>query len=543
MAGPQTATAGTGPQASRIESRSPATQRLLGSVLATPPDLVEAEVTASREVQPLFALLRIADRARYVRRMAQGAIDELDDLVEILGEEGGRPRAEVLTLEILPAIDALIWLAEKGPGLLCGRKVRAHRSLAPFKRAVTEQEPYGVIAVIGAGSAPLSQPLGQIGAALLAGNGVVFKPAARACLAGDAIGRIVRRAGLPEGLVRIVHGDASTGIALAKSPVEKVLFTGSPEVGRQVAQECVVRHKEISLELGGRDAMLVLRDADLRRAVSGAVWAGTVAAGQARGAVKRVYVAEELERRFVQRLVSGVEGLRVGDPRDPLTQVGPLGSQRRLQHVQELVDEAVSQGARLLCGGPLAEMPPVHGGEGAHCQGAFYRPAVLLGVTQEMRIMREQVHGPVVVVASFSSVEEGIALVNEGEHGLGASVWASDRHGALRVARNIDAGMVWVNDHLPQPIVSGGPWGAVAGGGLGRTLGEAGLRQCAQEKLITWDPARGRGLWWGPYRPEVERAAKAAARLRSSRDLDRSRAWREGALSLLRVGARAIARR
>ena len=194
-------------------------------------------------------------------------------------------------MELLPAIDALIWIADEGARVLGSRGVGIHRSMTLSKRARIAYEPYGVVGVIGAGSAPFAQPLGQIAGALLAGNGVAFKPARRACLAGERIVRVLARAGLPEGLVRIVHGGAQVGVALARAPVDKVLFTGSPAVGRAVARACVSQEKEVTVELGGKDAMLVLADAHVPRAASGALWAGCCAgAGQARGSVERVYV-------------------------------------------------------------------------------------------------------------------------------------------------------------------------------------------------------------------------------------------------------------
>jgi len=219
-----------------IESRNPATGELLGSVEATPPDQINQVVAAVGQVQPLWALLRVEDRARYMRRMAQAIIDEFDELVEIISREQGRPGAEIATLELLPAIDALIWIADDGAKVLGGRRVGIHRSMSFARRARIAYEPYGVIGVIGAGSAPFAQPLGQIAGALLAGNGVTFKPAARAALTGERIARVLGRADLPEGLVALAHGDAGVGVALAQAPVAKVLFTGSPAVGRAVAR-------------------------------------------------------------------------------------------------------------------------------------------------------------------------------------------------------------------------------------------------------------------------------------------------------------------
>jgi acyl-CoA reductase-like NAD-dependent aldehyde dehydrogenase len=516
-----------------IESRNPATGALLGSVQATAPERIEPLVRAVAQVQPLWALLRVEDRARYMRRMAQAIIDERDELVATIAREQGRPRAEVAALELLPAIDALIWIADDGAKVLGSRRVGIHRSMSLARRARIAYEPYGVIAVIGAGSAPFAQPLGQIAGALLAGNGVVFKPAARACLTAERIARVLARADLPEGLVTLAHGDAEAGVALAQASVAKVLFTGSPAVGREVARACVSREKEVTVELGGKDAMLVLADCKVARAAEGALWAGCAGAGQARGSVERVYVARKVAARFTARLVSGARALAVGDPERVGTQVGPLASQRRLEHVSELVEEAVAQGATLHCGGPVSP-------EG--CDGAFYAPAVITGVTPAMRLMREPIDGPVLAVVAVDSVVEAIALANDSDYSLGASVWTRDRYGGLRIARELHAGMVWLNDHLPGPAVSRGPWGAAAGGGLGRVLGEAGLRACAQEKLIVWSQPGMRGLWWGPYDGVLEGGARAVAQLRSARDSDREHAWRHGAVGLARVGARALGR-
>jgi acyl-CoA reductase-like NAD-dependent aldehyde dehydrogenase len=518
----------------RLLARDPATGASLGSVPATPPERIEAVVEAVAKVQPLWALLRVRDRARYMRRMAQALIDDFDELQAGLAREQGRPPGETATLELLAAIDALSWIAEDGAKVLGGRRVRVSRSMSLAKRARIAYEPYGVVGVIGAGSAPFAQPLGQIAGALLAGNGIVFKPASRACLAGEQIARVLGRAGLPEGLVRVAHGGAEVGVALAQSPVDKVLFTGSPAVGRTVARACVSREKEVTVELGGKDAMLVLADANLPRAVAGALWAGCAGAGQARGSIERIYLEREIFSRFQRELVSGASALTVGDPADPRVRVGPLASSRRVAYLEEVVAEAVAQGARVHCGGPVSP---------AGCEGgAFYAPTVITEVTPEMRLMREPLDGPVLALVAVDSVDEAIALANEGDYGLGASVWTADRYRGARIARELHAGMVWLNDHLPGPTVSRGPWGAAAGGGLGRTLGEAGLRACAQEKLITWDHPATRGLWWGPYDETTLRAARAVAKLRSGRQSDRHEAWRSGALALARLAARALGR-
>ena len=535
MSVPSSETA-AGPNGDRSELlvRDPATGALLGSVERVTPEEVDRVVGEVAKVVPLWALLRVQDRGRYMRRMAQAVIDDFDELLEVIAREQGRPRAEIASLELLAAVDALIWMADEGARLLGGGRIGVSRLVFPLKRARIAYEPYGVIGVIGAGSAPFAQPLGQIAGALMAGNGVAFKPAARASLAGERITRLVARAGLPEGIVRILHGGADAGVALAQSPVEKILFTGSPPVGRVVARACVSREKEITLEVGGKDAMLVLADAHLPRAIAGGLWAGCAGAGAARGSIERVYVAREVYDRFLTGLVRAAQAIRVGDPSDPLVQLGPLASARRAERLEELVQEAIAQGARRHCGGPMR--PP-------GCDaGAFYAPAVISGVRPEMRIMREPLDGPVLPVMPVDSIDQAIALANDSAFGLGASIWTSDRYMAARIARELHAGMVWLNDHLPGPMVARGPWGPAAGGGLGRTLGRAGLRACAQEKLITWDPPRLRGVWWGPYDNAGTAAARALTRVHSRREGERRRALGEGGLALARVSARALGR-
>jgi acyl-CoA reductase-like NAD-dependent aldehyde dehydrogenase len=521
------------PPVQRLQSINPATGEALGWVPITPAGEIASVVEEVRKVQPLWALLRVADRARYMRRVAQAVIDEFDSLVELLAREQGRPRAEVATLELLPALDALSWIADEGASLLETDRVHVHRSMFPTKQARLVYEPFGVVAVIGAGSAPFAQPLGQIAGALLAGNGVAFKPAPRACLAGERIARVLARAALPEGLVRVVHGGPDGGLALAQAPVDKVLFTGSPTTGRAVARACVSADKEVAVEMGGKDAMVVLSDAHVMRAVQGALWAGLAGAGQARGAVERVYVARAIHDRFVAELVRGAQALELGNPVLASTQLGPLASARRRERVEQLVAEAVQAGAVLRCGGPR---------EIAGLTGAFYAPAVLTDVRQDMALMREPINGPVLGVMAVDSAEQAIALANDCDYALGVSVWTADRHRAIRIARELHAGMVWLNDHLPGPMISQGPWGASAGAGLGRTLGESGLRACAQVKLISWDRSGTRGLWWRPYDKTVTRAAQSFAELRSTRDSDRQRAWRYGALAMARLAGRALGR-
>jgi succinate-semialdehyde dehydrogenase/glutarate-semialdehyde dehydrogenase len=515
-------------QAAQLESVAPANGAVLGSVRITPPREVAAVVDGAAGAQRLWRSLRIADRARYMQRAAQAVIDEADELTELLCREQGRPRAEAELMELVPAIDTLQWLAEHGPGILSGERIGFSRALHPVKRGRWSYEPLGVVGVIGPATEPFATPLGDVAVALMAGNGVVFKPSPFACLAGERIARVFARAGLPEGLLCVVHGHANTGAALVEARVNQVRFTGSVHAGRAVAEACARGVKRAVLEMGGKDVALVCADADVGRAARGAVWAAFANAGQCGGSLERAFAVDAVHDRFLEAVVAGTRELSVGDPADPAIAIGPLVSRARADRVRELVADAVEGGATLHCGGGL--------------EGPYIAPVVLTGVRDDMRIAREDVPGPVLTIDRVESEEEGIAAANRTSLGLGASVWTADRYKAQRIAAELRVGMVWVNDHLVTRSAPEVPWGGVRGAGLGRARGAIALRTCAEPKVVTWDPPRGRPWWWFPYDAGLVKAGRTVARMRSVRDADREAGLREGAVPTLRVAARALRR-
>lgn len=515
----------------RLDSLSPVTGAVLGAVEATPTDEIARTVAGAAAVQRLWAQLRLQDRARYMARAAQAVIAEMDELADLICLEQGRPRTEALLMEILPAIDTLQWLSEDGPAVLAGERSRVSQLLYPGKRARWSYEPLGVVAVLGPAAEPFATPLGDVAVALMAGNGVVLKPSPLAALAGERILRLFARAGLPEGLLRIVHGHADAGRALVDSPVAQVRFTGSLDAGRDVGQACARALKRSVLDTGGRDAMLVCADAPLERAVAGAVYAAFANAGQSGGSVERAIVVRELAEPFIAGVVEGARALRIGDPREPGIEIGPVVARDRRERVRELIDAAVEGGATLHCGGPTH----VDG-----LPGAFVAPAVLTGVAARMRIAHEEVPGPVLSIEVVDTEHDAIAAANAGDAGLGASVWTADRYKGQRIASELHVGMVWMNDHLVQRSAPQIPWGGVGGAGIGRARGAIALRTCAEPKAVTWDPPAGRAFWWQPYDATLDSAARALARLRSQRDADRERALKEGGLPLLRLVQRTL---
>ena len=513
-----------------LESFNPATGELVGTVETLTPGKVQGVVDDVAEVQPFWAALSLEDRARYMRRAGDVLLEDLDEIAELLTNEQGKPRVESYTMELLPTIDSLKWIADNGPEILADEKLSMPLFLKS-KSAKFTFEPIGVVGVIAPWNYPWSIPFGEVAIALMAGNGVVLKPASLTPLIGERIRQTFEKAGLPEGLVRTVHGGGRIGDALVKSTAGKIFFTGSVEVGRKVGVECAKRMKGSVLELGGKDPQIVCPDADLANAISGGVWGGFANAGQTCSGIERVYVHRDVADAFVQGVVRETERLTVGDPRGWTTEIGPMVSEDQAKIVTELVDDAVESGATKLTGGPT---------EVEGMKGSFIEPVVLTGVTHEMRIMKEEIFGPVLPIVTVDSEEEAIELANDSEFGLGASIWTKDRAKGERMAHQIESGMVWINDHSFSHGACVCAWGGVKDSGLGRSHSKFGFYECVNIKQLAWEPGWARDLWWQPYDRKLGDAIRYSAQLLYSRNGNRLQALREGIRPLVEVTRRTM---
>jgi acyl-CoA reductase-like NAD-dependent aldehyde dehydrogenase len=501
-----------------IQSRNPATLAVIGAVAVTPTQDVVGIVSEVAAVRPLWTQLRVADRVGYLERAAQAVIDEFDELCELIASESGRPRVEVTAFELLSAIDALRWLAGNASRLLGAHALTFPRAVYPLKRANAGHSPRGVIAVIGSGSQPFAAILTRVAAALLGGNGVVVKPAPRACLAGERLAGVLARAGFPEGLVRVLHGDSNLGAELVNNDgVAHVFFAGSSAVGGEVAAACARRGASVTLDIGPGEAMVVLEDAHLPGAVAGALWAACAGAGQLHGALRRVYVEQPIQQPFIEELAAAAAMLRVGDPLDAGIQVGPLANEARREALARVVEQALAAGAARYCGEPLSP-------DGL--TGAFQSPTVLGGASETLAALGGVLRGPILGVTAVTDSVEAVALANSGPRSQGASIWTADRRRAARIARDLSAPVVWCNDHIPIP-------------GLPQASGEA-LSACVEPKLIAWDPPMTRAPWRYPYDATSQQALRALVGLHSTRHGDRERALRAGGSSIARVAGRAI---
>jgi acyl-CoA reductase-like NAD-dependent aldehyde dehydrogenase len=519
----------------KLESFNPTTGELVGTVQTIEPGEVEAVAAEVAEIQPFWAQLSLADRARYMRRAADVLVDEMDEVAKLLSREQGKPIVESYTMELLPTIDALHWCADDGPEILGDEKVPYPQVFLKAKRSFFSYEPIGVVGVIAPWNYPWSIPFGEVAIALMAGNGVILKPASLTPLLGERIQSIFDKAGFPEGLVRTVHGGGPVGAAMCEAEgVGKIFFTGSVEVGRGVGEACARNLKGCVLELGGKDPQIVCADANLEHAISGCVWGGFANAGQTCSGIERTYVVREVADRFLEGVVDEASSLTVGDPLEYATEIGPMVSPQQADIVCELVDDAIASGAERLTGGPR-EVPGM--------DGRFIAPTVLAGVDDDARIMREEIFGPVVPIVVVDSEEEALERANDSNFGLGASIWTRDRAKGERMARRVESGMVWINDHSYSHGACQCSWGGVKESGVGRSHSKFGFYECVNVKLVAWEPSLVRDFWWQPYDRTLGTAIRSSARLLYGRNGQRAKALREGLVPLMRVGARTLRRR
>src|SRR5437667_1749922 len=387
-------------------------------------------------------------------------------------------------------LDAARWLIDNAYRLLRDEPVDHGNLAMNTKAGRIVREPYGVIGIISPWNYPFSIPATEAMAALVAGNAVVLKPSEFTSLVALELASLLHAAGVPKDVFQVVPGDGATGAALIGSDIDKLSFTGSVATGKQIAQAAAARLLPVVLELGGKDPMIVLDDADVDVSSSGAVWGAFVNAGQACLSVERCYVHRKIYDGFVSACVEKAKRLRVGNGMDPERDIGPLIHERQLRTVELHIEDARSRGARVMTGGErLTLLGP-----------NFYAPTVLADVNHEMRAMREETFGPVLPIMPFDSESEAVRLANDSEYGLAASVWTRDAARGERIARQIKAGTVMVNDAVSCFGVSEAPHGGVKASGIGRTHGRLGLEEMVRVKYLDSDLLPGtKKPWWYGY--------------------------------------------
>ncbi|HVJ04261.1 MAG TPA: aldehyde dehydrogenase family protein [Candidatus Saccharimonadales bacterium] len=479
----------------RFSTFNPATGAPIAEYAAASAEHVSKVVASARLSQLWWSQVPVMRRAAVLRRVAKRLSAEKESLARVITAESGKPLQEALLNDVLVAADAAIFCADNAAKIFRTEEIPHSNPALRFKRGRLSWEPLGVIGIISPWNYPLSIPAADTFAALATGNAVVLKPSELTPQAGIELERIISAALHEEGLstqprpFQVITGLGPTGQALVDSAIDKLIFTGSVPTGRLVAAAAGKRLLPVTLELGGKDAMIVLADADLDVASSAAVWGSMMNAGQTCLSVERCYVHRSIYSKFLALCLDKISKLKIGDGALPDTDVGPMISFNQLQIVEHQVDEARALGATVHAGG--SRLPDLGNN--------FYAPTLITDVDSSMSLMCQETFGPVLPVVPFSSDEEAISLANDSEFGLAASVWGSRAH-ATAVGRRIAAGTVMINDLISGFAISGAPHGGLKLSGIGRTHGLLGMQELVSPRYLDIDLLpRMKKLWWYPY--------------------------------------------
>ena len=495
-----------------IRCVNPATGEQWSTVSALDEDGARSAVQAAREAFPAWADTPVRERMRVLGRWLEIMLAEEGELARMVSTEGGKPVAESRLVDVFPGLETLKYYAEHLDEMLAFRPVAPEQILFSHWRAGYRFDPLGVMAVITPWNYPVGIPMAEIVPAIGAGNTLVFKPASATVQTGLMLADMARRAGVPDGVLNAVALPGAATDALLDHPdVVKVLFTGSVDIGRHVARRCAERIIPAQLELGGKDAAVVAADADLERTARGIVWGAFMNSGQTCASIERVYVERPLYRPLLDRMVRLTREIRLGDPFDASTDMGPLTTRGQRDIVARHVSDAVAAGARALTGGELPEGP-----------GWYYPPTILVDVTDDMEIIHEETFGPVMPVMSVDSLDEGIRRANDSKFGLTASGWTRSRATAERLQRELDAGVVTINDHAVAFAEATGAWGGLRESGIGRAHGAFGLHELVNVKYVVHDPGDDRATpWYYPYDEDFQEFLSTAMPLLYGSGLDK----------------------
>jgi acyl-CoA reductase-like NAD-dependent aldehyde dehydrogenase len=483
-----------------LPSINPATGEVLAHFERTPASSLPEIVSRARAAQGAWTKLPIHDRCAKLRALREQIMLKRNDLAEAVVRESGKPRVEALFADIFVALDSAEYWSKNAASTLRTRQVPHHSTAAKAKSGYLSYDPLGVIAIISSWNYPLAIPLSQIIPAVAAGNAVVCKTSDFTPQCGALIEKLFVDAGFPQGLVTVVQGGGEVGQALIDASPDKVMFTGSVATGRRVAEACAKKLIPSVLELGGKDAMIVLGDANLEVASSAAVWGSYTNCGQVCLSVERLFVEESVAEKFIDLCVEKTRKLRLGAGSDPATDVGPLIRPQHVLRMSELVADAISRGAKVLCGGcARPDLGP-----------NFFEPTVISGVDSSMKLFQEETFGPILAVQVVKDEKEAIALANDSPFALAASIWTKNKSRGMDLAGELRAGAVMVNDAISYFGIAEAPHGGCGASGWGRTHGQAGLLEIVQMKYIDVDSLPGSEKpWWYRYGLDLERAADA----------------------------------
>ncbi len=475
----------------RLGIRSPANREPVGEIVVNRADDVAAAIAKARDAQKEWAKVPVAERARIVRGAIDLLVEQREQVVETVMKETGKTRLEALMMEIIPGCDYLNYWSGRAVKDLSDEKRALHGYLRPVKKLLMHYRPLGVVGIITPWNGPFSLAINPTVQAVLAGNAVILKPSEVAPYSGDWAVRLLREAGVPQGVVQTVHGDGETGAALVNGGVQKISFTGSVATGKKIAVACAEQLIPCTLELGGKDPMIVCADADVERAAGGAVFNSMLNSGHVCMGVERVYVVESIADEFETRVANIVRGLRYGAGKE--IEVGSVFWDRQLPIIERHIEDARKKGAEV-----------VVGGESDTASGLFYKPTFVRNVDHSMELMREETFGPIVSVMRVRDEEEAIALANDSEYGLSGSVWTKDVRKGIEIAKRLETGSVVINDASMAYGAPEAPFGGMKNSGVGQVNGLHALRSYTHQQPILIDRwAQKTERHWYPHTPKT----------------------------------------
>lgn len=475
---------------------SPATGEVIGDSYLNHEEDVSRAVEGARKVQPEWAALPVRERVKRIKSLRRYLVENADELAGIISQDNGKTRTDAMATEVLPAAMAVAYYCRRARGLLKERRLMPAAWIMANKVSKILRVPYGVVGIISPWNYPFSIPFSEVIMALLAGNAVILKVASETQLVGRAIERCIATLDIPQGLFSYINMPGRyAGKAFLAAGVNKLFFTGSVMVGQELMAQAAHSLTPLVLELGGNDPMLVCPDADLQRAAAGAVWAGLQNCGQSCGGVERIYVHRSVYQPFLNALAARVKRLRVGVDTDHQVDLGAMTTAKQAREVKRQVVAATKAGAVIYA---RSEVP-------AGTRGNFLPAMVLTKVDHNMEIMRLETFGPVLCVMPVEDMAQAVTLANDSNLGLSASVWTKKAKEGERLARQIKAGVVMVNDHLTSHGLPETPWGGFKHSGLGRTHGAIGMAEMTQPQCLVRDamPFVKRNLWWYPHNAAV----------------------------------------
>jgi succinate-semialdehyde dehydrogenase/glutarate-semialdehyde dehydrogenase len=478
------------PKTREIISVDPSTGEEIGRAPLMDASEVAAAVKKGRAAQPAWARLSYRERGRFILRAREIVLEQIEEIARLISRETGKPVTEAISMEIVPTLDLMHYFAANTKKLLDRSRIGLGQYNFMARSSYIVYKPLGVVGIISPWNFPWATPLDEVVMALMAGNAVVVKPSELTPLTALKIENIFKQAGLPEALVQIVTGDGSTGSALVDAGVNKIMFTGSVNTGKRVAEVAAKHLTPVVLELGGKDPMVVLYDANLENAARAAIWGAFCNSGQACASIERCYVHESIADKFIDLVVKETQQLKQDKASTEAIDIGAMTSEEQLLIVEDHVSDAVAHGAKVRTGG--------HRLNGT--EGWFHEPTVVTGVDHSMKLMRDETFGPVLPIMTFKTDEEAIRLANDSIYGLTASVFTSDIARGKRIAEQIDAGTVMVNEVVYTHAVAQTPWGGVKQSGYGRTHGRLGLLELVSAQHIHVNAMpRLADVWWFPY--------------------------------------------